>query len=521
MSRIPGPIGQRQWELIRDRIGLILAEELATQAQLDYDDQLFINPSVYVERFKPFNHTEMPAVNVMVAQNEYTQETQQSQDGTHTYYVDMYVNAKASAGLRGDELAAKKLHRLVGMCQAILMDSRFKTLLFEPGGISNRSVKRIQMADPTKSMEAANTIMARMTVEVRATDNVELVDAIPLDEYVTIAKMGATGEGYLWGGSTSFTPDTGCADSVLNVNGVFLSNIPSGEEFNLVVVDTLGNQVGEAYGNTITVPTAECLDVDITVNGNTFGTAASGSTFNVSVVDQDNNAVGVIEPGPLVRVEVTPDVIIYQEARYMGEEVSYADGDAVWRRDNNKLLALTQPQKGIMQRLQAGSEYLLEYNNVFNNKYMITGPTGGYYNPIDGNYYDVTGSVVTRGDVFPDEFGVDHLCNRLVQTLQVGTKPWASWCVDGLTLTIGGFTEWYLPMLTEVSNYPDFGLPLSGRDTVPFDWGNGGKLLANTYTAGSTQALTLESYGQFRSLLKTNNNRAIYIKPIDINTVFG
>lgn len=202
MSNITKPIVRREWELIRDRIALILAQELATQAQLDYDDVLFELPDVYTERFVPFSHEEMPAINVMVAQGEYTQETQQAQDGTWTFYVDGYQKAKDTDGQRGDQYAAMRLQRLMGMCQAIIMDSRFKTLLFEAGSISNRSVKRIMMADPTKAMEATNAVMARLTLEVRVTDEVELVDAIPLAEYATIAKMGETALGYLWDNDT-------------------------------------------------------------------------------------------------------------------------------------------------------------------------------------------------------------------------------------------------------------------------------------------------------------------------------
>jgi hypothetical protein len=278
----------------------------------------------------------------------------------------------------------------------------------------------------------------------------------------------------------------------------------------------------QAAGTTYSYSTA-ADPATITINDESFIDAPSDETTDINVLDQDDNPVGTLEPlTNTVRVEVVQDVIIYQEARYMGEEVSYSDGDAVWRRDNNKLLALTQPEKGIMQRLQNGNEYLLVYDNVFGNKFMFTGLTGGYYDPSDLTYRDVTGAVVTRADAFPNEIAVDHLYNKLVQTLQDNTqKSWSSWCLDGLTHTQGGFTEWYLPMITEVANCMDWSFAIPARDTVPFDWGNNMKLLGNTYTAGTTQALTIESYGQFRSRLKTNNTKAIYIKPIDINTEFG
>ena len=222
-------------------------------------------------------------------------------------------------------------------------------------------------------------------------------------------------------------------------------------------------------------------------------------------------------------VIVCPNELIYQEARYTGQVVSYGDGDPTWRKDNNKLLALVQPSNGICQRLQSGSNYLLFYDNVFGNKYMITGLTGGYYNPLDGNYYNVTNTIVTRGDVFPTEIGVDHLYNRLVQTLQDGTqKAWLTWLSDGLTLTISGFAEWYLPTINEGLSYADWSNTLPFQNSVPFSWNTAAKLLGDTYLgSGDNQCYSMESYGHIRSIIKTNANKAIYIKPVDINSIFG
>ena len=295
-----------------------------------------------------------------------------------------------------------------------------------------------------------------------------------------------------------------CADATVNLNGVFNQTVESGGTANVIV------------GNS-----------EITVNGESFESLAPEESLDVEVEYETSldNPIQSIVGNKILIVDpvVCPSDLIYQEARYTGQVVSYADGDSTWRRDNDKLLAVVQPEKGIAQRLQNGSNYLLLYDNVFGNKYMVTGLTGGYYNPLDGNYYDVTNSIVTRADAFPDEIGVDHLYNRLVQTLQDGTKKtWYNWLADGLTLTMAGFTEWYLPTINEGVAYADWSITLPFQNSLPFEWGSQAKFLSDTYLgSGTTSCYTMESYGQIRSIAKTNSYKAIYIKPIDINSTFG
>ena len=304
-----------------------------------------------------------------------------------------------------------------------------------------------------------------------------------------------------------------------NSNDTFIEVIASGQSFISADITNQINGVDQVavpsnvpFNYSFECPIIPCAAASYEVeyeNGTPIssGTIPSGGSAIISVPN----------------VIVCPSELIYQEARYTGQVVSYGDGDPTWRKDNNKLLALVQPSNGICQRLQSGSNYLLFYDNVFGNKYMITGLTGGYYNPLDGNYYNVTNTIVTRGDVFPTEIGVDHLYNRLVQTLQDGTqKAWLTWLSDGLTLTISGFAEWYLPTINEGLSYADWSNTLPFQNSVPFSWNTAAKLLGDTYLgSGTNQCYTMESYGHIRSIIKNNSNKAIYIKPIDINSIFG
>ena len=520
MSNITKPIVQREWELIRDRIGLILAQELATQAQLDYNDVLFELPDVYIERFVPVSHEEMPAVNVMVAQGEYNQETQQTQDGTWTFYIDGYCTAKDEDGQRGDQYASMRLHRLMGICQAIIMDSRFKTLLFEPGAISNRTVKGIMMADPTKAMEATNAVMARMTVEVRVSDDVELIDSIPLAEYATIAKMSDTDLGYLWGGTSTFTPPSTCSDSELNVNGVFLANIPSGEEFNLVVVDTGGNVVGDAYGNTIIVPAVEADPVTMTFNTAPISETPAGGAKAISVRGSDASAKGTAttDTASSLVVDVADSTVSNSDDTYSVNVVSEAPLDLpdVTHTDSDGSPVILPAQTPLTctpsvaaqnsatpfktgavrsdisnddgtQQFGRGADYWnlsasdRPTGNFFGSLKRFTGITGGYEDELNpGNWYDVDDNPTTEVLAFPDDIIIDWSTEDPVSGAFYMWYRIPSAAINGSTAvqtdapgqSYGGWSGWRVPniiTMLSIYNYDAFSTSYHlAWDVVPF-----------------------------------------------------
>lgn len=438
MSNIPGPIGQREWELIRDRLGLILAQELATQAQLDYDDVLFELPDVYIERYVPFNHTEMPAINVMVAQGEYTQETQQSQDGTWTFYVDGYATAKDEDGQRGDQYAAMRLQRIMGICQAIIMDSRFKTLLFEPGSISNRSVKSILMADPTKAMEASNAVMARMTVEVRVSDGVELVDAIELADYTTQVQLSDTALGYLWGGS-AVTPPVPLCDpaTIVNSDDTYSQEVASGTTF-------------------------ELADINLTVDGQDLGTFPAAVDIVTTL------------PGGLTVTFNYP---------YTPTEAIYNDYDIGWRQANG-LIPAAPTSSQYMQELDPSDPWKIRWDDsattgITEHLFRFVGINKGYmiWNPVtttpefylaDGTPSDevtVTGKDGGTGFVIDRLTGIAQAYNNQVQSGGGVTGAQimsALYTTDSFCGYTGGwwvpsaqeFLGWMLPQTYGLEYYP-------------------------------------------------------------------
>jgi len=199
MSVIDSVIPPQAFEVIRDRIGRIIAEELDNQFQISYNPDFRVKN--WIERFLQFDKTELPSVNVIFGEGTYDGQTTIQSDGTYKFHIDCYVNAKTNQGGPGDVRAMGKLHRLLGLCRAIIDDSRNKTLQFSvrPGFIMYRHVESIQIENPRqKEHDADSSVMGRLTVVVKAPEITSYSQPRNLASFITTVKLADTDRGYLW-----------------------------------------------------------------------------------------------------------------------------------------------------------------------------------------------------------------------------------------------------------------------------------------------------------------------------------
>lgn len=195
MSVINGIIPSQKFETIRDKIGSILADELANQCSLTSDPVLDLD--VWVERFIPFDESELPAVNVSLATGNFAGHTQKSTEGTYTYFIDVHTKAPTTAVDKGDSLAMVKLQKILGVCRAILEDPKYKTLGFDAPIIFNRKFETLAIADPGKQ-DAASAVMGRLGFLVKTTETVELINAPLIGRSDTRIKLFETDKGYFY-----------------------------------------------------------------------------------------------------------------------------------------------------------------------------------------------------------------------------------------------------------------------------------------------------------------------------------
>lgn len=209
MSIITTPITSQSFEIVRDRIGRIIADEMNNQFQITYDGDLLVTN--WIERFLQFDKGELPAINVMLAEGNSVQQTQTESQVVYRYYIDVYVNAKSASSDPGDQRAIRILHKILGRCRAILEHTRYKTLGFTapPGFIMNRHFESIQIQNPNeKQHDALSSVMGRLIFSVKVPEYNGVVEGIASRQFDTSIKLADTEKGYQWVNRSSFIYDT-------------------------------------------------------------------------------------------------------------------------------------------------------------------------------------------------------------------------------------------------------------------------------------------------------------------------
>lgn len=266
-SIITEAISTGSFELVRDRIAAILADELTSQATLQLDPNLNVK-GVYIERFVPFSHTDCPSVNVSLDSGEYSSFTRLRQDGTYQFFIDVYEKSATIDNDRGDYLANVKLQKLANVCRAILSHHKYNTLAFAPPFIEHTEVKNIRIGTPQNKSESENMVMARMTFEVRVPETVQPITPTDIDGYTTKAILGLTDKGYLYGGDAYLPPVTPvCAGVDYYINDVFQYTEDSGGEIRAFsscspATYNLLNSLDQNKG-TGTIPSGDTADIDL------------------------------------------------------------------------------------------------------------------------------------------------------------------------------------------------------------------------------------------------------------------
>lgn len=192
-------IPPQSFEIVRDRIGRILADEILNQFQISYNPDL--RAKVWNERFIPFDKTETPAINVGVLEGSYDGQTVIQSDGTYKFYIDCYFSSKSDSNTSGDTRAMLKLQRLLGVCRAIIEDSRYKTLGFStpPGFVMHRRITSMQIENPRqKEHDAESNVMGRLTLEVKLPEYPSPVTGVNWAMSNTQVSLQDSGKGYVW-----------------------------------------------------------------------------------------------------------------------------------------------------------------------------------------------------------------------------------------------------------------------------------------------------------------------------------
>lgn len=270
MPQIDETLTARKFELIRDRIGEILADELPNQAALNSDPDL--NPTIYLERLVPVSHEELPVVNIFAAESDFNRFTQISQTGENRIAIDVFTKGPTEgpdADQRGDTISSKKTARLAGLIQAILSHYKYRVLGFAGKFIDRVEVEEIKFLEPIKAEDATNLTKARLIVMVKAEETVAPYDPPLIDGYDTAVKLALTEYGYVYSGDQPpIVPPVGPPSEVYNTNNFKIGDAPAGGTF--IVPDSNVSNSDDSYS--VDLPATENLELpdveyQIFVNG--------------------------------------------------------------------------------------------------------------------------------------------------------------------------------------------------------------------------------------------------------------
>lgn len=208
MSQIVGEIQPQAFELVRDRIGAILADELDYQASR-YNPHL--DADVFVERFTPVSYEECPVVNVTMnkggryaVSSQYSGHTALQEDGEYRYFIEAYVGAEAQEGSaedkskRGDVLAMIRCQRLMGVIRAILMHPKYIRLGFGKGDnalVMSRRSEELEFGD-SGNPDNEYLVFGRLSLLVRLPEVTNAIGTNAFTGFDTRAKLYLTDKGY-------------------------------------------------------------------------------------------------------------------------------------------------------------------------------------------------------------------------------------------------------------------------------------------------------------------------------------
>jgi hypothetical protein len=197
MAKINTIISPQGYEIIRDRIALILADELANQSAMTYDEDF--DATVYTERFTPVSYSECPVIIVSLSKGTFDNYTQINHHGSYIFDIDAYAALPSNDNNDGDFRSTVSIHKLLGVCKSILLNPIYYILDFEPGFIEHRSVTEINIATPNRTPESENMAMGRISVLVKCRENLNLIDnSVLLCQSNTNVRIGLTDKGYAY-----------------------------------------------------------------------------------------------------------------------------------------------------------------------------------------------------------------------------------------------------------------------------------------------------------------------------------
>lgn len=196
MAKLNKVINPQAFELIRDRIASILYDEIGNQYVLTYDPDLASIP-IEIEGINPEDKIDLPLINVSLGGGKWDEFKEYNGEilGAYIYYVDVYSDAASTDSAQGDNISARKLQKIIGLCRAILENPIYKTLDYAPGFVKRVGCKDLLIKDKARN-DTMNSQMGRIIFSVEVFETDQSQDGVLLQQSNTTVTVNNTSDGY-------------------------------------------------------------------------------------------------------------------------------------------------------------------------------------------------------------------------------------------------------------------------------------------------------------------------------------
>lgn len=148
-------IGLGNFEIVRNQIALILAEEIYNQLDISSND---LDLGIFLERTIPIDNSEEAVVNVSVANVEYQDHNLVSMQGSYNFFIDVYATQINSP---------YKVQMLLNYIRYILSNQRYRTLDFTPGFIGGTYVNSFEINEKMLAQDSDFVSISRLVFNAR------------------------------------------------------------------------------------------------------------------------------------------------------------------------------------------------------------------------------------------------------------------------------------------------------------------------------------------------------------------
>jgi hypothetical protein len=191
-------IGVQNFEIVANRIGSILLEEIENQKKIQgFDDTV----EVFNERIEPFSKEQDVQITIAFREAQYGGQTVRDSQGEYFYFIDIFASGYGFDDVSPSIVAKNKLFRYVGLARYILTSGKYLTLGFPPGFIGGKYIEKITLDTDYSNFgnhsnyDGSYIRFARIIYKVRVQENQALWEGVALQGNTTNVTLDNTNKG--------------------------------------------------------------------------------------------------------------------------------------------------------------------------------------------------------------------------------------------------------------------------------------------------------------------------------------